>query len=284
MNVAASAVGKRRLFGQSSSEGRLTDGNGEVSSLVYVLMAILFVATALASFVPTSSALLSRVYSGQQPLPPFVVHFHAASMSAWLLLLLTQSTLGHTRRRRAHRRLGLLSLGLAPCILVSMYGMDMWGVATFNVQDTVVASAIASPDRLAQLRGYAASILVIHGASYLLFPLFYVWAILVRRKDNETHKRMMILATLVLMIPGLGRLLSVTNVLPDFGMSLVDARHFYLFVLIAPALVYEVMKQRVPHWSYLLGVGLLGGWTIAAHFLWTSPWWTENAPKLLGIS
>jgi hypothetical protein len=165
-----------------------------------------------------------------------------------------------------------------------MVGMDLWGVATFNVQDTVVASAIAPPDRLAPLKGYAASILLIHGASYLLFPAFFLWAILTRRKDNETHKRMMILATLVLMIPGLGRLLSVTNVLPDFGLSLIDARHFYLLVLIAPALIYEVVKQRIPHRSYLIGVALLGSWMIIAHYLWTLPWWTANAPKLLGIT
>lgn len=253
------------------------------SDIIYVYMAILLVLTAIASFAPTSFALVSRVYSGQQSLPPFVVHFHAASMSLWLLLLLTQSVLGFTKSLYLHRRLGAISLVLAPCILISMYGMDLWGVETFNVQDTVVASAVATPDRVGQLKEYAASILLIHGASYLLFPAFYLWAFLVRRKDNETHKRLMILATLVLMIPGLGRLLSVTKVLPDFGLNLLDARHFYILVLIAPALVYEIATQRIPHRAYLVGVALLGGWMIIAHFLWRTAWWVDNAPRLLGI-
>ena len=126
--------------------------------------------------------------------------------------------------------------------------------------------------------------MLIHGASYLLFPAFYLWAILVRRRDNETHKRLMILATLVLMIPGLGRLLSITGVLPDFGLNIIDARHFYLSLLIVPALIYDVVKYRMPDRSYLVGVALLGAWIITAHFLWTSPWWVENSPRLLGVA
>jgi hypothetical protein len=282
--MTTAAASQRRTFERPKARSSVRGDRGSVPSFVYVLMATLFVVTALASFVPTSFALVSRVYSGEQPLPPFVVHFHAASMSLWLLLLLTQSLLAHTHRPRVHRKLGLISLVLAPCILISMYGMDLWGVATFNVQDTVVTSAIAPADRTAQLHRYAASILLIHGASYLLFPTFYLWAILVRRKDNESHKRLMILATLVLMIPGLGRLLSITHVLPDLGLGLIDARHFYLLVLIAPALIYEVLTRRVLHRSYSIGVGLLGAWIVAAHFLWSVPWWIANAPRLLGVA
>jgi hypothetical protein len=258
--------------------------NKTISSAIYVLMATLFMVTAIASFAPTSLALISRVSSGQQSLPPFVVHFHAVSMSLWLILLLAQSILASKRRLGLHKKLGLTSLILAPCILVSLFGMDIYGVETFAVKTNVLAATDAPPDQSAQLKQYISSILLIHGASYLFFPVFYLWAILVRCKDNEAHKRLMILATLVLMIPGLGRLLSVTHVLPDFGLNIIDARHLYLLLLIAPALVYEVVKQRVPHRSYLIGVALIGSWMIAAHFLWTSPWWVANAPKLLGVT
>ena len=284
MHMTAATAGQKRPVRRISSTNNLKEKKGGISSFIYLLMAILFVITAIASFAPTSLGLVSRVYFEQQLPPPLIVHFHATVMSLWLVLLLSQTIFGHTMRRAAHRRLGLLSLVLAPCILVSMYGMDIWGVETFNVENTVVASAVAPPERTAQLQEYASTILLIHGASYLLFPVFYLWAILVRRKDNETHRRMMILATLVLMIPGLGRLLSVTNVLPDLGMNIIDARHFYLLVLIAPALIYEIVKQRIPHWSYLVGLTLLGGWMITAHILWTFPWWTKNAPVFLGIT
>jgi len=254
------------------------------SSFIFVLMATLLAITAIASFAPTSLGLIFRVSSGQQAMPPPIVHFHAASLSLWLLLLLAQSVLVSKQRVNIHKKLGLASLVLVPCILVSMYGMDMYGVETFDVETTVVISEVAPPDRVARLKQYASSILLIHGASYLLFPAFYFWAILVRQTNNEAHKRLMILATLVLMIPGLGRLLSVTGVLPDFGLNIIDARHFYLLVLIAPALVYDIVKQRMPDRSYVVGVALLGAWMIIAHFLWAFPWWVENSPRLLGVA
>ena len=254
------------------------------SSFIYVFMAALFIITAIASFAPTSLGLISRVWSGQQPPPPFVVHFHAASMTLWLLLLLAQSTLAHKQRLDVHRKLGIFSLVLAPCILISMYGMDLYGLGTFTTETNVLAVSETPPEQIAQMRRYIASILLIHGSSYLLFPTFFLWAIVVRRTDNESHRRLMILATLVLMIPGLGRLLSVTNVLPDFGLMLLEARHFYLSLLIVPALIYDILQQRTIHRSYVIGLALLGSWMIAGHILWTSPWWLQTAPKLLGVS
>ena len=262
----------------------LMRGTRNTSSFIFVLMAALFIVTAIASFAPTSLGLIFRVSSGQQPLPPPVVHFHAAAMSLWLLLLLAQSVLVSKRRLDTHRKLGLISVILAPCILVSMYGMDLYGVETFAAENDVLASSDIPLHQTAQLNRYISSILLIHGASYLLFPTFYLRAIIVRRRDNETHKRLMILATLVLMIPGLGRLLSVTNVLPDFGLNIIDARHFYLLLLIAPALIYDIVKQRMLDRAYVVGIALLGSWMIAARFLWTSPWWIENAPRLLGVA
>ena len=254
------------------------------SGSIYVFMAVFFVATAIASFAPTSLRLVFGVWSGELAAPPFVVHFHAVSMTSWLLLLLAQSTLALKSRLGVHRKLGALSLVLAPCILVSMYGMDLYGLETFRTETNVLAMSETPPEQIAQMRRYIASILLIHGASYFLFPAFFVWAILVRRTDNETHRRLMILATLVLMIPGLGRLLSVTNVLPDFGLSLLDARHFYLLILIAPALAYDIVKRRMLHRSYVIGMTLLVSWMIVGRILWTSPWWLENAPRLLGVA
>jgi len=89
---------------------------------------------------------------------------------------------------------------------------------------------------------------------------------------------MMLLATLVLMIPGLGRLLSVTSVLPDFGLNLIDARHFYMLALIVPALIYDTVKLGRPHRTYLMGLAVLGLWIVIAHFLWYSVWWMHTSP------
>ncbi|MEQ9565708.1 MAG: hypothetical protein RLN85_07855, partial [Pseudomonadales bacterium] len=230
-----------------------------------------------AGFAPTSLGLVSRVVSGQQAFPPFIVHFHAASFSLWLLLLLAQTTLMYIKRPELHKRLGLVSFVLAPCILISMLGIEVFYV------NHALAPTDLSPEQAMEYKRNISDILLIHGVSYLFFPTFYLWAILVRQKDNESHKRLMILATLVLMIPALGRLIGFSQVLPDLGLSVIDARHFYMLVLIVPAVVHDFVKNGMPHRTYLIGLALIGIWVVAAHYLWGSPWWIETAPKLFGV-
>jgi len=247
------------------------------SDYIYVLMALLFVITAITGFAPTSLGLISRVVSGEQPLPPFIVHFHAASFSLWLLLLLAQTTLMYIKRPSLHKRLGLISFVLAPCVLVSMFGIEIFYV------NNVLAPSDPSPEQAIEFKRNISNILLIHGVSYLFFPTFYLWAILVRQKDSESHKRLMILATLVLMIPALGRLIGFSEVLPNLGLNTIDARHFYMLVLIVPAVIHDIVKDGIPHRSYLIGLALIGIWVVSAHYLWGSAWWIETAPKLFGV-
>lgn len=248
------------------------------SRTIYVAMALLFVATALVGFVPTSLGLIQRVAAGQQALPPLILHFHAATMTLWLLLLLAQSLLMYTKRAATHKKLGLASLILAPLMMISMLGVEMMNV---RIGLGSTAAFVAQPD--AQFMRNISTALLIHSVTYLFFPVFFLWAMLTRNKDPQAHKRLMILATVVLMIPALGRLLSVTQVLPDFGLHLVDARHFYMLLLLVPAIVYDIVQQGRPHLSYMIGVELLSIWIVIAHFLWDSAWWAEFAPKLLGV-
>lgn len=247
------------------------------SDYIYLFTALLFVITAIAGFAPTSLGLVGRVISGQQAFPPFIVHFHAASFSLWLLLLLAQATLMYIKRPELHKRLGLVSFVLAPCVLISMFGIEVFYV------NHVLAPADTSPEEITEYKRNISDILLIHGVSYLFFPSFYLWAILVRQKDSESHKRLMLLATQVLMIPALGRLIGFSQVLPDLGFNTIDARHFYMLLLIVPAVVHDSARNGMPHRTYLIGLALIGIWVVAAHYLWGSPWWVETAPKLFGV-
>jgi len=71
-----------------SSEIATTDSiDSRVDRNIYAFMAVLFAATAIAGFTPNSIAILS----GTKASPPLIIHFHAAAMSSWLLLLAVQS-------------------------------------------------------------------------------------------------------------------------------------------------------------------------------------------------
>jgi len=238
---------------------------------IYIITALIFLITSIAAFTPTSINLISKIESGQLPMPPLILHIHAASMSLWLLLICIQSMLINSKNYALHKKTGIASIVLATTILISMFGIDIT-----NINGGLELSNSNTQEFLINYSG----LLLIHGVSYLFFPLFYVWAIVSRRKDSETHKRMMILATAVLMIPGIGRLIMFSKVLPDFGLIPIDARHLYMLVLITPAIVYDVYTRGMPHRAYLIGLGLLATWIVSAHFIWETNWWIEFVRNL----
>jgi hypothetical protein len=243
---------------------------------IYKFMAILFVTTAIVGFAPSSLLLVFMVYSGQRPMPPPTLHIHAAVMTLWLLLFFAQAFLVAKKRHDLHFKLGLTSLVLAPVI---------WGAMISIVASRSDSLALLPPDadpgQITAIKQQIANGLLINGGSILLFPVFYLAAVVARNVNSETHKRMMVLATLVLMVPAIGRMLILW--LPDFGLLAVDSRHVYMLLLLTPALIDDIKKRGAPHRSYLVGLALLGCYVVAAHFLWGTAWWLATASKLTGI-
>src|SRR5687768_18596992 len=85
---------------------------------IFVLMAAWFIAIVLAGFVPSSLVKIEMVRSGSRPPFPLIMHMHALLMGSFLLLLLAQTWLMATGRNAYHMRLGLMSLVLAPAIVI----------------------------------------------------------------------------------------------------------------------------------------------------------------------
>jgi hypothetical protein len=227
---------------------------------IYVFMAALFVATAVVGFAPNSAAILAS----ELPNPPLVVHVHAALMVAWLGLLLTQTMLVATGRKSLHRSLGVASFVLAPCIVIGMVAVMVWR------QRTMADSGLFGP---------AANIMLAQGRSILYFSVFVLWAMLVRQRDLETHKRMLVLATVVLLPASIGRM----TWLPTTAPESYDALHGYMLLLLAPTLAYDFARLGRPHRAYVIGFLLLLPWIIATHFLWNTPWWRAFATRLMGL-
>jgi hypothetical protein len=120
----------------------------------------------------------------------------------------------------------------------------------------------------------------------ILFGLFYVWAILVRKTDSETHKRMMVLATFVVIDAALGRMTWLPGAAggqfftTDTGY---DAIHLYQVALIAPAIAYDMVRFKRVHWSYVLGVGLFLACVVATHVAWNSTSWQQLVAGWAGL-
>lgn len=226
---------------------------------IYLFTAVLFLVTAVVGFGPRSAAIVA----GAMPVPPPIVHVHAALMVSWLLLLVTQASLAATGKLRLHRTLGVMSIGLAAALLVVL-------LATAVVRYGDITAAGFGP--------FASNILLLQIRSAVLFPAFYLWAILARNTAPETHKRMMLLATLVLLDAAIARM----GWLPGNDTTVsYDMTHVYLLLLLLPAIAYDLLHPGRVHRAYVIGLALLLPWVAATSFLWNEPWWHETAARLM---
>ena len=226
----------------------------------YAGMAWLFVIVAITGFGPRSVAIVR----GLMPLPPLVVHLHAAVMASWVSLLAVQATLSLTGRMDLHRKAGMASLLVGPLVLIML-------IAVTVVRQNDAFGTPGGP--------FVNNILFLQLRSIVLFPTFLIWALRTRRTDPQTHKRMILMATLMLLDAAIARMGWLPyNSFPKSYFSI----HMYLLLLLVPALLYDVIRTGRVHKAWLWGLGLTLPWVIATEFVWDTHWWREFGPKLVG--
>ena len=125
--------------------------------------------------------------AGQLPITR-LIHVHALLFSSWMVLLVVQARLVAARKISLHRRLGLVSVGLAVLMIA---------VGTVTALQAVGRGV--SPPGLDARR-----FLVVPLFALLVFGVLFAAAIVARR-DSQTHKRLMLLATIGLLPPALAR-------------------------------------------------------------------------------
>jgi uncharacterized membrane protein YozB (DUF420 family) len=206
----------------------------------FAAMAVLFVATALIGFGPNSVAILN----GTKTNPPLIIHLHAAAMASWLALLLAQAALIANGNRRLHRKLGMVSVVLAPIMVAIMF-------------------VLAFP--LPEGREHVNAIAAIQVKRVTLFSLFFAWAFLSRKSDTAAHRRLMFLATLVVLDAAFNRM----KFLPTFGYeNLIAVRHAWELVLLVPIATYDIVTTGRLHRVNAIGIPLIIAFSIVASLLW----------------
>jgi hypothetical protein len=228
--------------------------------LFHAGMAWLLVVVAVVGFTPRSLAIIG----GTMPMPPLVVHLHAAVMASWVTLLAAQATLALTGRMDLHRKFGLASLVVGPLVLIMLIAIT---ISRQNAAAGTPAGPIVNNILFVQIR------------AIVLFPLFLVWALRARHTDPQMHKRMMLLATLMLLDAAIARMSWLPyNEFPRDYLAI----HLYLLLLLVPALVYDLVRLRRIHRAWVWGLALMLPWVVATDFAWGSQWWREFGPKLVG--
>jgi hypothetical protein len=223
-------------------------------------MAWLLVVVAVVGFTPRSLAIVG----GTMPNPPLVVHLHAAVLASWVALLAVQTTLSLTGRMDLHRKWGLASLVAAPLVLIML-------IAVTIVRQNDAVGTPGAP--------IVNNILFVQIRAIVLFPTFFIWALLTRRTDPQMHKRMMLLATLMLLDAAIARMGWLPyNRFPQDYLAI----HLYLLLLFVPGLIHDAIRLGRIHRAWIWGLALTLPWVVATEFVWGSDWWREFGPKLVG--
>ena len=120
---------------------------------------------------------------------PAYLQVHGAAMTAWYVLLLLQTTLIAMRRSAVHRRLGVAGAVIAAVIVFLNPIVVVWSVAH---------QAPGTPIELTAL--IAIGDLLVMTTFTVLAALAIYW-----RRYPETHSRMLMLASIAVAGPALGR-------------------------------------------------------------------------------
>jgi hypothetical protein len=205
---------------------------GAYDRLFYGGMAVVMALTVLAGFAPTyylrlvSDAPHATLTGG--PFTP-LVHVHGALFTAWVVLFIVQTALISSRKVAMHRKLGVAGAVLAAAMVV----------AGTSIAIATAARGSAPPGMDPK------AFLIIPLFDMILFSIFVI-AALAKRRDKETHKRLMLLAYISILVAAVGRLPGVLALGPPgfFGLT-------FLFVIAAG--IYDFVSRRRVHKVYLWG-------------------------------
>jgi len=200
--------------------------------LFYSGMAVAMAVTVLAGF--SSTYYLSLIGGGPMTTisgKPFtaLVHLHGALFTCWVLFFIVQTALVASRRVPVHRRMGVLGATLAAAMVV--VGLS---VAVFSAGRGTAPPGI---DPLAFLAVPVFDMVLFSG---------FVFAAVVKRRDGEAHKRLMLLAYVSLLAAPIARIPGVLPFGPPAYFGLAAA-----FIVLGA--IYDLASRGRVHRVYQWG-------------------------------
>jgi hypothetical protein len=242
---------------------------------IWVFMAALFFVTVLAGFIPTSISKLDAVSTGARPPLPGFMHFHAFVMGVWITLLLAQSSLMATGNRSLHMKLGIVSVVLIPAVIIGMVG-----VAGANItQLATIAPGLLPEDALNERRALLSNLIIGQTRSVFLFGVLTFWAVLVRKDDPETHKRLMFFATIAPLSAAIDRMAWLREIGPEPPLF----QDITQLVWFAPLFIYDLWRRGRLHRAYVIGIAISLPFIVFRHVATDTDWWLAFAPTIFGI-
>jgi len=236
-----------RAGGKAAAERRFYGGMG-----VVILLLV------LAGFSP--SYFLRGWIDAGRPLAEMspLIHLHGAVFSAWIALFIAQTALISTRRHALHKRLGGAMIGLAAAMVAVGVSVAVAQVARGSGPPGIPPLAwLAVP--LFDLATFAGLV----GAGYRF------------RRDAQTHKRLMLLATILMLQPAIGRM----PLPPALGGELGT---LIAFLMVLPLIAWDLAQRGRPHRATSIGVAVLAAEQMLRIAVWRTEEWQAVAGCIVG--
>jgi hypothetical protein len=192
---------------------------------------------------------------------PSIIHLHAAVFAGWLAITIVQTTLVGIGNLRLHRTLGPIFV---------LYALAMCAVGI----ETALASARAGHRGIPGVEfPDVAGFLLLNINAALVFGVLVTLGWSARRRP-QTHKRIMLLAIVNLMGPGVARLPFVAGRAPAvIGISLG-------FLFAGP--IYDWLTRRRVHPAWALALFTFVGAPPVVMALSSTGAWHRVAARLIG--
>lgn len=198
-------------------------------SRVLVSAAVLAALIAFVGFWPTY---FGPLVSGNVDVSS-LLHIHAAVQTAWLALFVMQIVLASTGHLALHMQTGrwIMAFSVVVCCFSLVVIFERFA-------GKIAAGEVANAQR--QLFGHLRE--VVWFAAFVLAG--WLW-----RGRPETHKRLMLIATVLLIHPAVGRRMTfLPQPVPLLLFMIVWGLPIYLMM------IYDYAKQRIVHPVYVIGV------------------------------
>ncbi|TVQ04992.1 MAG: hypothetical protein EA359_04790 [Balneolaceae bacterium] len=250
----AGIAGSVDMVGKKKA-GNVKIRNRRITHIYYITSVIYMTVMVILGFWPSYFGQLF----GDFPARNWIIHLHAVIFTGWLMLLLVQVSLVAVGNTKFHRKLGIA--GGTYGFLILALGL----AAAFVLPIENIESGLWSIDE-------AASFLILPLGDMLIFSGFFGAALYYRGK-MELHKRLMLVASVMLVFPAVARMFGEENI-P--GLLL-----FWLFPIIAGIILDGILNRKV-HPAFLVGLAVLL-LSVGRVVVWETEAWLHFARALLRI-
>jgi hypothetical protein len=230
----------------------------------YVGMAIACALLVFIGFSPTYFlSPFFEVPGREGPWSPYL-HLHGAVFTAWLALFVVQTCLIRADRRSLHMRLGILALVLAAAMIV------LTGLTVVDAINDGRTSPVGPP--IPRLW------IAISGA---LIAAGFIFAGMYWRRNADTHKRLMLIATITMVSPAMNRLWGHLDLGALLPMSRATFSFAVIVTLICVCVCNDLWRRGRVHSAYAAGLVVVVGSRAVSPVVTESALWHAIASWVL---